>query len=179
MLLEQLHVDARLVVVALEKAFGDQRDEVAVAFDVGREQRDVRLVAHGAVEAAARRDVGFAADDRHEPVLARGVVELHRAEHDAVVGQRDAGRAFLRGAAAQRIDATRAVEKRVLAMDVQMDERTQVGRVWGFGPGSSVRRPARDGPAATRGVGHICTPARLCSASKLGFAGGVAEVWGR
>ena len=64
---QQIHVDPRLVVVALEEALGDQRDEIAVADQVGRQQRDVRLVAHGAVEAAARRDVGFAPDDRRQP----------------------------------------------------------------------------------------------------------------
>ena len=61
---QQLEIDARLVVVAFEEAFGDQRDEVPVSDQVGGEQRDVRLVAHGAVEAAARRDVGLAAEDR-------------------------------------------------------------------------------------------------------------------
>ncbi len=122
MLGQQIEVDPRLVIVALQEALRDQRDEVAVADQVGGQQRHVRLVADGAVEPPARRDVGLAADDRHERVLAGGVVELHGAEHDAVVGQGDAGGAVLRGALAERVDATSSVQQRILAVNVQMDE---------------------------------------------------------
>ncbi len=90
---EQFEIDARLVIVALEKAFRDQRDEIAIADEVGSEQRDVRLVARRAIEASARRHVGFATENRRKPQLARRVVELHRAVHDAVIGQGNRGRA--------------------------------------------------------------------------------------
>ena len=88
---QQIQVDARLVIVAFEKALGDQRGEVPVADQVGRQQRDVGLFADRAVEAAARGDVGLAADDRGQAGVPGGVVELHGAVHHAVVGQRDGG----------------------------------------------------------------------------------------
>ena len=125
MLREQIEIDARLVVVAFEKALGDQRREIAVADEVGSQQRHVRFVAHGPVEASARRDVRLAADDRREPCIARCVVKLHRAVHDAVVGQGDAGRAVLGRAAAKAIDAARAVEERIFRVNVKMDETVQ------------------------------------------------------
>ena len=46
----------------------------------------MRLVANGPVESAARGNVRFAADDWDQSVIAGRVVELHGAEHDAVVG---------------------------------------------------------------------------------------------
>ena len=122
---EQIEVDPRLVVVPLEEALGDQRGQVLVADVAGGEQRDVGLVADRPVEAPARRDVRLAADDRREALLLRGIVELDRAEHHAVVGQRNPRRAFVRRLATECVDATRAVEQRVLGMHVQMDERAQ------------------------------------------------------
>ena len=130
---EQVHVDARLVVIALEKALRDQRREVLIPFIVGCQQRDVRLVAHGAIEAAARRDIRLATDDRLESVLACAVVKFDRAEHHAVIGQRDAGHAFIGAAAAQRVDPAGTVEERVLAVNVEMNERRirhGVGLFW-------------------------------------------------
>ena len=63
---EQIHIDARLVVVAVEETARDQRGEVLVA-DVARgEQRDVRFVADGTVEPAPRGNIGLAADDRRD-----------------------------------------------------------------------------------------------------------------
>jgi hypothetical protein len=50
-------------------------------------------------------------------------VELDGAEHDAVIGERDAGHAVVRGATTKRIDSASAVEERVLAMNVEMNER--------------------------------------------------------
>ena len=121
---QQIHVDPRLVVVPLQKALGDQGRQVLVADVAGGQQRDVRFVAHGTVEPAARRDIGLAADDRREPVLLLGpVVELDRAEHDTVVGQRDARGAILGRAPAELVHTARAVQQRVLAMHVQVDER--------------------------------------------------------
>ena len=128
MLREQIHVDARLVVVALEKAFGDQRGEILVAFFVGREQRDVRFVAHRAIEPAARRDIGLAADDRREPMLLRTIVKFDRTEHDAVIGERHARHPGVGTRAAQRIDAASAVQQRVFTVNVEVNERRRISR---------------------------------------------------
>jgi len=51
-------------------------------------------------------------------------------------------------------------------MDMQMNERTQVARVWGSGPGS-LRPP---------GLDHTCAPAPPSDASKLGFRALQAEL---
>ncbi len=125
MLRQQIHVDPRLVVVALEETGRDQRREISIAGVARGEQGDVRFIAHGAVESAARGDVGLAPDDRDEPLRLRRVVELDRAEHHPVVRERDAGRSVGVRLLAQRVDAARAVQQRVLAVDMQMDERTQ------------------------------------------------------
>ncbi len=61
---EQLQIYARLVVVALQETFGDQRDQVAVADQVGGQQRHVPFVAHGAVETPAGCDVRLTAENR-------------------------------------------------------------------------------------------------------------------
>ena len=122
---EQIQIDPRLVVIAFEKAFGDQRREVLVTHVAGGEQRDVRLVAHGAVEPSARCDVRLAADDGRQPDILGRIVELDRSEHDAVVRERDSRRALRLRLATEAVDAASAVEQRVLAVDVQMDERAQ------------------------------------------------------
>ena len=45
MLRQQLEIDPRLVIVAFEEALRDQRDEVAIADEIGGQQRDVGLFA--------------------------------------------------------------------------------------------------------------------------------------
>jgi hypothetical protein len=49
-------------------------------------------------------------------------VELDRAEHDPVIGERDPRDAVIGGPAAERIDPASAVEERVLAVNVEVDE---------------------------------------------------------
>ncbi len=132
MLREQLEVYPRLVVVALEEALRDQRDQIAVSDEIGCEQRDVRLLARRPIEATARRNVRLTTQDRREPELARGVVKLHRAVHHAVIRQRHGLRPFFRRLPAQAVDAARSVEKRILRMDVQMDELTHVNAFYGM-----------------------------------------------
>ena len=53
-------------------------------------------------------------------VLAGRLVVLDRAVHDAVVGQPERGLAEVGGALGERLDLARAVEQRVLGVDVQM-----------------------------------------------------------
>ena len=73
-LLEQLPVDARLVVVALEVARGSELDQVAVALARLREERQVRVALP--LRGAVVGDVDLAADQRLDPVLTRLAVEL-------------------------------------------------------------------------------------------------------
>ena len=144
---QKVEVDPRLVVVALEEALGNERDQIAVADQVRSQERNVGFLARRSVEAAARRQIGFATDDRHELVVARGVVELERPEHNAVIGEGDARRALVGGAPAQRIHATCAIQERVFAMDVQVDERTHEARCF---PGRPAAPPAKDPRSARR-----------------------------
>ena len=54
---EQIEVDAGLVVVAFEKAFGNERRKITVTDEVGGQQGHVRFLADRPVEATARRDI--------------------------------------------------------------------------------------------------------------------------
>ncbi len=79
---------------------------------------------NGAVEASARRDIGLAPDDRGEFEIARSVVKFHGAVHDAVVGQCNGGAAVFGGTPAEPVDAAGSVQKRVLTVDMKMNELT-------------------------------------------------------
>ena len=84
--LEQLPVDARLVVVALEVAERAELDQVPVADVVGGEQRQVRVAL--VLLAPVVDDVDLAADDRLDALRLRGLEQLDRPGHRAVVGER-------------------------------------------------------------------------------------------
>jgi hypothetical protein len=123
---ENFLVDARLVVHALEVRGGDELDEVFVARLVfGQEQemgrgflRAVRLF----FEAAAGREVDFAADDGLHARLGAFLVKFDGAEEVAVVGEGKRGHLEFRGARGQFGNAAGAVEEAVLGVDVKMDE---------------------------------------------------------
>jgi hypothetical protein len=118
---QQLEVHARLAAVqALEEALARQRREVAEAHIRGREQRQVVALDLPFAELAVVHEVGLEAEQRLDLVLLRGLVELHGAVHHAVIGQPDGGLSVGCGALRQRIDLARAVEQRVLGVDVQM-----------------------------------------------------------
>jgi hypothetical protein len=110
-LLEQIEIDPGLVIVALQKALGDQGGQVAVADQVGGQQRDVRLLADGPVEPAPGRDIRLAADDGRQARLPGGVVKLHRPVHDAVVGEGHRGGAVLGRPAAEPVDPAGPIEQ--------------------------------------------------------------------
>ena len=71
-----------------------------------------------AIQTAARRQIGLATENRGQTELPRGVVELHRPVHHAVVGQGDRRCPFLGGSTAKTIDPARPVQERVLGVDV-------------------------------------------------------------
>ena len=156
--LEQLPVDARLRVVALEVAERAELDQVRVA--------GVRLGQEGQVRVAARAraavvgDVDLAADDRLDPLVARRLVEVDRAGERAVVGERHRGHLELGRAGRERRDPARPVEDRILAVDVQVDEVGAHGGAILRGPGGARPRRApraplrgtRQGEASARGL---------------------------
>jgi hypothetical protein len=144
---QEVHVDARLVVEALEVGLRHEHHQVPVAGVVHREQQQVadRIEARGvalarlAFEARAGREVDLAAEDRLDAVLLGGLEELDRAEEVAVVGERDRRHAELLRALEERIDLDRAVEQRVLAVQVEVDE----------GPRAHAATPIRSSPEAS------------------------------
>ena len=88
-------------------------------------------------------DVHLAAHDRLDPLFLGGLVEIDRARERPVVGERD-GRHLVPGSlCGERRDPARAVEDRVLGVDVQVDE---VG--W---HGVIVITPSSDMPPGPRG----------------------------
>ena len=80
-------------------------------------------VAPRAVEPAGRDHVGLGADDRREVGLASGLVEVEDAVHVPVVGDADRGLAVGRGLGHDVLDPGRAVEHRVLGVQVEVHER--------------------------------------------------------
>ena len=66
-------------------------------------------------------EVGLEPDDRFDPVLLAGLVEVDGAVHHAVVGEPEGGLPELRGPRRHRVDLAGAVEQRVLAVGVEMD----------------------------------------------------------
>ena len=149
--LEQLPVDARLRVVALEVAERAELDQVRVAGVRLGQQRQVRVAARARV--AVVGDVDLAADDRLDPLVARGLVEVDRAGERAVVCERHRRHLELGRAGGERGDPARPVEDRVLAVDVQVDE---VGA-----HGGAIVRRGPDGPFAVATPAHGGHPYRL------------------
>ena len=80
-----------------------------------------------AIGAFAGGQIGFASDDRLDPVLAGLHEEFDRAEHVAMVGHGDGGHAGGFGVFDQRADFVGAVEQTVLRMNVKMDETHRGG----------------------------------------------------
>ena len=119
--LEQLHVDVGLAAPeALEEARRGQLDQIAEAVVVRGEEREV-VALDPALGAAVVDQVGLEPQDRLDVVLETGLVVLDRAVHDAVIGQPERRLPELRGTRRHRLDLVRAVQQRVLAVDVQMD----------------------------------------------------------
>ena len=120
---QELVVHAGLVVEALEEGERGEPHQVAKAGLVARQQDQVvhpRLAR--ALRALAARDVGLHADDGLDPGLARRLVELDRPEHGAVVGEGERRHAHARRLLDHRVDRRGAVEQRVVAVIVQVDE---------------------------------------------------------
>ena len=132
--LQELVVDAGLVVHALDAGERGEADEVVVAGAVLREEDEVAAGVVLAVVAVlvlvvarAPRDVGLAAEDglqggERGPLLvlleAAGVVERLEAEEVAVVGDGDRGHPERPRAGGERADLARAVEQRIGRVDV-------------------------------------------------------------
>ncbi len=127
---EQLEVDPRLAAVqALEEALARQRREVLEALVGGGEQRQVVALDLAIADGAIVDEVGLEAEQRLDVVLLRGLVELDRAVHDAVVGQADRRLVERGGAFGELVDLASAVEQRVFGVDVEVRDGRGAHRV--------------------------------------------------
>ena len=136
---EDFVVHARLVVEALEEGERGEPHQVAKAPLVARQQDQVVGAVAGAVAAAPAGDVRLHPDDRLDARLARRLIELDRPEQRAVVGEGQGRHRQLGGARHHALDGARAVEQRIVAVVVEVDE---VGMVHGAScaAGMSARR---------------------------------------
>jgi hypothetical protein len=140
-LLEQLEVDARLHVEALEERPARELAQVAVAGHVLREERQVEVpaveFALGAplLEARAGGHVRLEPDDRLDAGGGGGLGELDRTVHVAVVGHGDrrVARRDLLDPLHQVLDPRRPVEEAVRGVLVEVGET-------GGGPASMAAR---------------------------------------
>ena len=132
--LEHRHVDVGLAAAeALEEAGRAQLDEVAKALVRGREERQV--VALGAAVRAPMvvDEIRLEPEDRLDPRRPARLVVLDRAVHHAVVGEAERRHPELGRPLGHRIrnplgglllDLARPVEQRVLAVDVEVCDRS-------------------------------------------------------
>ena len=171
---KHLAVHAGAAVEALRVPDGREPDEVRVPARVLREQHEVRVVGRGALlelagAAVAVGDVGLAADDRLDPLCAGLLLELPRAVEVAVVGEGEGRHVEFDRAVYEVVDAVRAVEERVLAMCVKMNERH---------PGDPVR-PSLSELAAGFGYAPDPTqrndPSISCNCSMYSYLGRFGE----
>jgi len=154
-LLEQLEVDARLHVEALEEGAAGELAQVAVALHVLGEQGQMVVAAVQAaleatlVEARAGRHVGLEPDDRLDADAGGGLAELDRTVQVAVVGHRQRGvrRAHPLDPLDQVLDAGRAIEQAVGGVLVQVGETR--GRA--FAHAGTLPRTAGHPPRRPRG----------------------------
>ena len=112
--LDQVHIDARLVVKALEVACRNEAREVGIA--LGRLAKHQKVIARagmlaGAVGVGRRGEVGLAAENRLDAPLLAGFLERERAKEVAVIGQRDGTHAQLAATRDEPIDAASAIQR--------------------------------------------------------------------
>ncbi len=134
---QNLSIDTRVVIEALEVPVADQALEILVADLVLGQEDDVVIFAVGLGLGLTIGDVGLAAEDRLHTVGLGLLVELDGAEHVAVVGHRHRLHAPFLNLAAEVRHADGTVEQRVLGVQVQMCEvihargiACEVGRHW-------------------------------------------------
>jgi hypothetical protein len=140
---QHLAVDARLVVEPLRVSDGGELHQVPVPDEVARQEHQVvvgpvSLAGAGSVAAVSGRDVRFHPDDRLQPFLRRHLVEIPRAEHAAVIGEREPRHLVLFRLAHEVRQAVRAVEEGELGVGVKVDEAHVTRRAAGPRGGRSV-----------------------------------------
>ena len=130
MLAQQLLVDARVVIEALQVAHRVQVGQVLPADVVLGQEDQVVALSLGPIVAIGR-DVGLAAEDGLDPVLARALVEIEGPEQVAVVGDGHGLHAALEHAGEELVQPDRAIEEAVLGMQMQMGELSHAPSIAG------------------------------------------------
>ena len=140
----ELVVDSRTAVVALEVPGRAQADEVVIASGVLCQQGEV-VALFLTPEAVIGHHIGLEPHDGCDAALGRLAVQLHRTAHHAVVGERHRALPKFLHPIKQARDLARAIEDRIVRMDMEMRERRA-----GTHPPNLPTRP--DGARAT----HFC-----------------------
>ncbi len=122
---KDLGVHARLVVVAVQIGQRRQLHQVAVAGVAHRQQGHVIadvFTTRGAIETRAGGEVSLDADDRLDPNLLSGLVEIDHAVEHPVVGDRHRRLPVVGSGSHEILDPRRTVEHRELGVHMQMSE---------------------------------------------------------
>src|ERR1019366_3088020 len=127
MLRQEFLANAWLVVKAAQRSFRRDLHQVAVAFFVFGEHQ--QMVVSVTVGGSARDDVivflanvEFAANNRFDAGLVRCIHEMHGAKNIAVIGHGHRGHAKFLDPINEFLNVASAVEQRVIAVEMQMDE---------------------------------------------------------
>lgn len=124
LLLEQVFIDAGLVIKAFEVGGGHQVDQIAVAFLVFAEQYQVVVpIGIGARFVALLGDINFAADDGVDAFGVRFVIELDGTEEIAVIRHGDGGHFLFGDNLHELLDFASAIEKGIVSVTVEVNER--------------------------------------------------------
>ena len=120
---QQILVDARLVVEAIQIPRRHQLNQVPVAFFVLAQQQQVIVVVTLATRLLPlRRHVHLAADDGMDAVIVGLVVKLHRAKQIAVVGHGQRRHLLLGHQLYHLADFARPVQQGIVGVAMQMNE---------------------------------------------------------
>ena len=124
---QQFLVHARFVIIALQMRGGRQPDQILVTRFVLGQQAQMMIGVPAAAarflfQAAARRDINLAADDRFDALLPRRLVKINRAVKDAVIGDGQGGELQFARLLHQPVQAAGAIEQRILGVQMQMNK---------------------------------------------------------
>ena len=147
---QQLHVDVRLAArEALEEAGRGELNQVGeTAVVLGQQGDVVALVARLLLDRVAVLDeVGLEPNDRLDPVLAAGLVEVDGPVHHAVIGEAKGGLTELCGTRRHRLDLAGAIEQRVLTVGVQVGGGEGAHCLLDHAKPSRWHRPLRTDPS--------------------------------
>ena len=121
---EQILIDARLVIEAIEIGGRDQLDQIPVASLVFAQQQQVVVAIRFTTRLVALlRDINLTTDDGFDASFGRLGVELDRAEQVAVIGNAERRHLLFFGQVHEAADFTSAVKKGIVGVAVEVNKR--------------------------------------------------------